>query len=119
MKESVVMLRVVVEGNKSHRQQVNSEINTLKAKLAVGRKAASLSPDCSAREFQTAGEQTGQLEFDRSARLFSDSSSLVSVHNVNEGNFNIHFADGPHVSQTVIVDASQTLDHFSRRCTLL
>lgn len=48
LEERVAEFRVVVEKIKSDLNQVNTETDTLKAQLAVGRRAARPSPDCSA-----------------------------------------------------------------------
>jgi hypothetical protein len=76
MMESVAEFREVVEGNKSDLQQVNSEINTLKAPLSVGRSAASPSSDCSASKFQTDLNGLVSLNWTVQARL-SFQSPLV------------------------------------------
>lgn len=50
MEERFAEFRLVAEGNKSDCRKVNSEINTLNAQLAVGRRAASRAADRSASD---------------------------------------------------------------------
>jgi len=95
----VAEFQVVVEGNKSDLQKGNSENNALKAQLAVGSRAASRSADCSACDFHTAGDRSAHLELNPSVQTeLSDSSNLRTVHGVNDGNCNMHYASGSHAS---------------------
>jgi hypothetical protein len=71
----------------------------LKAQIAVGSRAASKSADCSACDFQTAGDRSAHLEISLEAQTeVSESTSLRTVHGVNDGNFNMHYASGSHAS---------------------
>lgn len=99
LEEGVAEFQVVVEGNKSDLQKGNSEINALKAQLVVGSRDVSRSDDCSACDFQTAGDRSAHLELNPSAQAeLSESSSLRTVHGVNGGNCNMHYASGSHAS---------------------
>ena len=61
LEKVVVEFQVVAEGNKSDLQKGNSEINALRAQISVGSRAASRSADCSACDFQTAGDRSAHL----------------------------------------------------------
>jgi hypothetical protein len=62
----------------------------LKAQIAVGSRAASRSADCSACDFQTAGDRSVHLELNLQTQSeVSESSSLRTVHGVNDGNCNM------------------------------
>jgi len=68
VEKGVAEFQVVVEGNKSDLRKGNSEINALKAQLAVGSRDASRSADCRAGEFQTVGDRSAHLELNLSAQ---------------------------------------------------
>jgi len=68
VEEGVAEFQVVVEGNKSDLRMENSEINALKAQLAVGNRAASRSADCSDGDFQTVGDRSAHLDLNPSAQ---------------------------------------------------
>jgi len=68
VEEGVAEFQVVVEGNKSDLRKENSEINALKAQLAVGNRAASRLADGSAGDFQTVGDRSAHLDLNPSAQ---------------------------------------------------
>lgn len=68
VEEGVAEFRVLVEGNKSDLRKGNSEINALKAQLAVGNRDASRSANCSAGDFKTVGDGSAHLELNLSAQ---------------------------------------------------
>ena len=61
MEDRVANFQVAVEGM-SEFHKVNSEINSLKAQLALASEVTSRSADCNAGEFLVAGDRNDQLD---------------------------------------------------------